>query len=61
MIDAYCPRHGATLLFTERRITALRNTPHGIELEILCYCGERIEILTGVAAKEPLAAGASGR
>lgn len=53
MIAAYCPGHHATLLFSESRIRGLFNTPIGIELFLECYCGERIEILTGRTADEP--------
>jgi hypothetical protein len=47
MFAAYCPRHGAEVLLTERRIRRLRNTDHGIVLELECYDGERLVIVTG--------------
>jgi hypothetical protein len=42
-----CPRHRTTMLVSERRIRALRNTPTGIELDVECYCGHVQSIKTG--------------
>lgn len=50
MLVVHCPRHGAQVLLSERRIRALRNTPRGIVLEVECHDGERIVLVTGRAA-----------
>lgn len=47
MLAVFCPRHGTRVLLSERRIRALRNTDHGILIEVECYDGERIVLRTG--------------
>lgn len=47
MIAVYCPRHGADVLMSERRIRCLRNAATAVELDVECYCGERITVRTG--------------
>jgi len=47
MIAVYCPRHGSEVLMSERRIRSLRNAPTALELDVECYCGERITVRTG--------------
>ncbi|MGH3978162.1 MAG: hypothetical protein ACRDRZ_04035 [Pseudonocardiaceae bacterium] len=56
MIAVHCPRHGARVLLTERRIRALHNTDDGIVMELECYDGERIVVVTGRGApNDPVA------
>lgn len=58
MFSVHCPRHGERVLLTERRIRALHNTTAGIVLEVECYDGERIFVVTGRGATvDPVAAG----
>ena len=52
MLSAYCPRHGSRVILSERRIRAVHNTADGIVLEVECYDGERIMLVTGRAASE---------
>ena len=47
MFAAYCPRHRSNVLFTERRIRRLDNVDGAILMEVECYDGERIKIVTG--------------
>ncbi len=47
MFSAYCPRHRSDVLFTERRIRRMTNADGGILMEVECYDGERILIVTG--------------
>lgn len=47
MLAAYCPRHAGTVLFSESRIGSLRNTSHGVEVELDCYCGEHLLLRRG--------------
>jgi len=57
MLAAYCPRHGSTVLFSEARISVLRNTPHGPEVELDCYCGEHLVLVRGrTVPRHPLTA-----
>ncbi|MGH8870051.1 MAG: hypothetical protein ACRDYU_18940 [Actinomycetes bacterium] len=58
MLAAYCPRHDSSVLFTESRISRLRNTAAGIEVELDCYCGEHLRLLRGrtVVSRSPVAA-----
>lgn len=57
MVNAYCPRHGTRVLLTERRIRGMHNTDAGIVMELECYDGERIFVVTGRgAAADPAAA-----
>jgi hypothetical protein len=50
MFAVHCPRHGARVLLTERRIRVLHNTDAGIVIEAECYDGERVFVVTGRAA-----------
>jgi hypothetical protein len=52
MLTAYCPRHGARVILSERRVRAVHNTPDGIVLEVECHDGEHIMLVTGRAASE---------
>lgn len=55
MFAVHCPRHGARVLLTERRIRALHNTDAGIMIEAECYDGERVFVVTGRdAAADPV-------
>ncbi len=42
-----CPTHGSRVLVTERRIRNLVNTPAGILLDVECWCGTHVQVLTG--------------
>jgi hypothetical protein len=50
MFSAYCPHEAAEVLLTYGRLRSLANTPHGIELQFACWCGETIEVRTGTLA-----------
>jgi hypothetical protein len=52
MLTAYCPRHGARVILSERHIHSVHNTADGIVLEVECHDGERIMLVTGRAASE---------
>jgi hypothetical protein len=58
MFDPYCPRHASRVLLTVGRVRAVRNAPDGIHVELECWCGERLHVLTGRNA-EPAAAAAA--
>jgi hypothetical protein len=47
MFAVHCPRHGARVLLSERRIRALHTGDTGIVMEAECYDGERIFVVTG--------------
>jgi|SoiMetStandDraft_2_1073263.scaffolds.fasta_scaffold2605831_1 hypothetical protein len=47
MLNIYCPTHESEVLVTERRIRQLRNTRLGIILDVECYCGTHVKVLTG--------------
>lgn len=49
MFAIQCPVHRSRVLVSERRIRALRNTEHGILLDVECYCGHIERIRTGRA------------
>ncbi|PZS33572.1 MAG: hypothetical protein DLM59_06375 [Pseudonocardiales bacterium] len=53
MFSAYCPRHGSEVLFGERRIRRLQNIDGVILVEVECYDGERITIVTGRGRRGP--------
>lgn len=42
-----CSSHGRPILLTAARIRGLRNTDHGILLELECWCGTRAHLTTG--------------
>lgn len=48
MFDPYCPVHGGRVLLTTDRLRGLSNLAEGvIALELECYDGERLLLLTG--------------
>ena len=47
MFSVHCPQHGSEVLLPERRIESLHNTPTGIEVRWVCYCGHRGSFMTG--------------
>jgi hypothetical protein len=47
MFAVHCPRHGARVLLSERRIRALHIGDTGMVMEAECYDGERIFVVTG--------------
>ncbi len=51
MLDVHCPVHGRTVLLPHSRIRDLCNTDRGIVLEVECYDGARITLVTGRAAR----------
>jgi len=50
MFTVHCPTHGGAVLLSERAITRLVNTPHGIEMHWRCFCGTEGIELTGLLA-----------
>lgn len=50
MFSVHCEGHGSRVILTNRRITALVNTDHGIELHWRCSCGtEGVEVMGRLA------------
>jgi hypothetical protein len=50
MISVHCAGHGGRVLLSERAITQLVNTNHGIELHWRCTCGtEGVDVLGRLA------------
>jgi hypothetical protein len=49
MFAAYCPTHGSEILLGLRRLVRMNNTAAGIDLHLLCYCGEHLVVHTGRA------------
>jgi hypothetical protein len=50
MFSVHCAGHGTRVLLSERAITSLTNTDHGIELHWRCLCGtEGVELLGRLA------------
>ena len=47
MLSIHCPTHKSEVLVTERRIRSMRNTEHGIVMDVECYCGTHVTIRTG--------------
>lgn len=47
MLSIHCPTHESEVLLTERRIRNIRNTEHGILMDVECYCGTHVVIRTG--------------
>lgn len=39
MFAAHCRHCDAKVLLSDRRMTGVRNTPAGIEVDFLCWCG----------------------
>ncbi|WP_017599254.1 hypothetical protein [Nocardiopsis lucentensis] len=63
MFDVYCPDCGMTTLLGPRRVLAMHNTEPGvITVELLCYDGHRVTLVTGKRADErdTAARGATG-
>jgi hypothetical protein len=56
MFTAHCSGHGGPVLLSERAITRLVNTSHGIEVHWRCHCGTEGVELTGVLAREAIPA-----
>jgi hypothetical protein len=54
MFTIDCPTHGRPVLVTDRRVRQLRNTDNGIVLDIECWCGTHITLVTGRRATRPL-------
>ncbi len=51
MFAVWCPRHGAEVLLTERRVRSLSNLAGGrIIVDLECYDGERLRIVSGRGA-----------
>jgi hypothetical protein len=51
MFTVDCTGHGTRVLLTNRQITGLVNTPHGIELRWRCSCGTEGVELMGLLAE----------
>jgi hypothetical protein len=45
-----CPHHGKRTIVPLDAIRSLENTPQGIVLEIECWCGGIVTVVTGRAA-----------
>lgn len=54
MFSAHCPVCNGPVLLSWSRLRSLANTPLGIELAFDCWCGTRLEVLTGRTADEPV-------
>ena len=50
MFSIYCEGHGSRVILSNRHITALVNTEHGIEMHWRCTCGTEGVELTGALA-----------
>jgi hypothetical protein len=51
MLIIECPTHGSQVLVTDRRIRSLANTDHGIVLDVECWCGTHVTVVTGRKAE----------
>ncbi len=49
MLTVYCPRHRSRVLLSDQHIRAVHNTVHGIVIEVECFDGERILMVTGAS------------
>jgi len=47
MFAAYCPTHASEMLLGYRRLIGLHNTDAGVNIHLLCYCGEHLVVPTG--------------
>lgn len=47
MFTIDCPRHGTSVLLSERRIRAFRRSADGLEVDFECWCGHRGSFATG--------------
>ncbi|WP_035858409.1 hypothetical protein [Cryptosporangium arvum] len=54
-----CHHHGARTLASTDDIRNYRNTDHGIELEVECWCGGIVTVTTGRSAATPVLTGAA--
>jgi len=53
MFAVHCPQHGSTVLLDVRRVTRLTNLADGlIAVELKCYDGERLVLMTGARATQ---------
>ncbi len=62
MFAVHCPRHGSRVLLDVRRVTRLTNLADGhIAVELKCYDGERLVLVTGSqATRQPPVPAGSG-
>ena len=56
MIVAYCPAHRSEVLLSERRVRSMSATDDALLVEVECYDGERILIVTGRQSHRRVAA-----
>lgn len=50
MFSVHCTGHGSRVILSNRAITSLVNTEHGIELHWRCHCGTTgVEVLGALA------------
>jgi hypothetical protein len=47
MFSVHCPSCGHTVLLGIRRLVAIDNVADGIEVHLLCFCGEAVTVPTG--------------
>ncbi|MGH3466884.1 MAG: hypothetical protein ACRDQF_04010 [Thermocrispum sp.] len=53
MFKVYCPQHGSDVLLGLRRIKRVVNVEPGvIEVELICYDGQVLTLVTGSRATE---------
>lgn len=52
MFTIDCPTHGHPVLVTDEHIRSLTNTDHGIVLDIECWCGTHVTLVTGRSARK---------
>lgn len=45
MFAAHCPGHNALTLYSPSQLTALVNTPAGIEVTVACDCGTTFNVV----------------
>ena len=50
-----CPTHKSQVLVTDRRIRSLANTDHGIVIDVECWCGTHVTLVTGRSAERAAA------
>jgi hypothetical protein len=55
MFSVYCEGHASRVILSNRQITQLVNTDHGIELHWRCSCGTEGSELTGLLANPRVA------
>ncbi len=53
MFSVHCPRHGADVLLSERRIEALVHRDDGIDVRWVCWCGARGSFTTARPRRSP--------